>query len=144
MSNEPKGQTLKILSKTLNVQEIDLLQEQKNQINFSLLKLINLSSLVFTIIPPINILVPLIIMFVKKQFNPLTKQIVSIQILWTILSVIIFMLSSFIKNWFTLGSKFSLIVMIILVLTNVLIILKNTIELDKKDKLFFKLNFSII
>lgn len=144
--NEPKGQTLKILANTLGIKENELLKKQEipNRVDLSLLKIINLSSLPFTVIPPVNIVVPLIIMFAKKQFNPLTKQIVSVQILWTVLSVILFMLSAFMKNWFSLGNKFSLVVMIFLVLCNVFIILRNTAEIDKKEKLFFRLNFNII
>jgi len=143
---EPKGQTLRILSQSLGIKENELRekQEPQHEINFSLIKGINISSLFFTIIPPLNIVLPLIFMFVKKQFNPLTKQIVSIQIVWSIIALIIFMLTSFIKNWLSLGSKFSLVVMVILVLSNVLIILKNTAEIDKKGKLFFYLNFNII
>ena len=144
--NEPKGQTLKILAKTLGIKENELLEKEEAQIeiNSNLIKIINLSSLPFTIIPPANIIIPLVIMFAKKQFNPLAKQIVSIQILWLIFGVIIFMLSSFMKNWFSLGSNFILVVMILLVLSNVFIILINTAEIDKKGKLFFRLNFSII
>lgn len=144
--NEPKGQTLKILAKTLGIKENELLEKEEAQIetNSTLIKIINLSSLPFTIIPPANIIIPLVIMFAKKQFNPLVKQIVSIQILWLIFAVIIFMLSSFMKNWFSLESNFILVVMILLVLSNVFIILINTAEIDKKGKLFFRLNFSII
>ena len=144
--NEPKGYTLKLLAKTLGINENELLkkQEPKTDINFTSIKIINLSSLFFTIIPPINIFIPLVIIFARKEFNPLTKQIVSIQILWLIFSVIIFMLSSFTKNWFSLGNKFTLIVMILLILSNVFIILKNALEIDKRGKLFFRLNFSLI
>lgn len=144
--NEPKGQTLKILAKTLGVKENELLEKEETNIEFNstLLKIINLSSLPFTVIPPANIVIPLVIMFTKKQFNPMAKQIVSIQILWLIIAGIIFMLSSFMKNWFSLGNKFILIVMILLVLSNMFIILKNTAEIDKKGKLFFRLNFSLI
>lgn len=143
---DPKGQTLKILAKSLDVQENELFEqtETPNPINLSLLKIINLSSLPFCFIPPVNIALPLMIMSAKKEFNALTKQIVSVQILWTVFAVLIFLLASIIKNWYSLGSKFILIVMIILVLSNVLIILRNTAEIDKKGKLFFRLNFSII
>lgn len=144
--NEPKGQTLKILAKTLTIKESELLEKEATHIEFNstLFKIINLSSLPFTIIPPANIVVPLVIMLAKKQFSPLAKQIVSIQILWLIIAGIIFMLSSFMKNWFSLGNKFILIVMILLVLSNMFIILKNTAEIDKNRKLFFRLNFSLI
>ncbi|MBN2892336.1 MAG: helix-turn-helix domain-containing protein, partial [Bacteroidales bacterium] len=144
--NEPKGQTLKLLAKTLGIKENELLkkEETKIEINSTLIKIINLSSLPFTIIPPVNIIIPLVIMFVKKQFNPLAKQIVSIQILWLIFAVIIFMLSSFMKNWFSLGNIFILVIMILLVLSNVFIILRNAVEIDKRGRLFFRLNFSLI
>lgn len=144
--NEPKGQTLKLLAKTLGIKENELLkkEETKFEINSTLIKIINLSSLPFTIIPPANIIIPLVLMFAKKQFNPLTKQIVSIQILWLIFSVIIFMLTSFAKKWFSLENKFTLIVMILLVLSNVFIILRNAVEIDKRGKLFFRLKFSLI
>lgn len=150
---EPKGQTLKILAKTLGIQEKELLRQEEIQsvtevenpeLNFTLLKIINLSSLPFTVFPPANIIIPLILMFVLKQFNPLTKQLITVQILWTIVSVILFMLCAFIKNWFSLGNSFTMIVMIILVLSNVFIILINTAEIDRNKKLYFKLNFSII
>lgn len=144
--NEPKGHTLKLLAKTLGIKENELVEEVETKIEnkSSVIKIINISSLIFSIIPPINIIVPLVIIFTKKQFNPITKQIVSIQILWLIFSVIIFMLSSFAKNWFSLGNKFTLIVMILLVLFNVFIILRNALEIDKRGKLFFRLNFSLI
>lgn len=144
--NEPKGQTLKILAKTLGIQENELLKKEeiKTEINSTLIKMINLSSLPFTLFPPTNIIIPLAIIFAKKQFNPLAKQIVSIQILWFIFAFIIFMISSFLKNWYALGSKFILVVMIVLVLSNIFIILRNSAEIDQKGKLFFKMNFSLI
>lgn len=148
----PKGYTLKALAKALGVMESDLLREVAetnqadvpDQTNLTWLKLINLSSLPFTIIPPANIVLPLLIMLAKKQFTPLTKQIVSVQIMWTILAPIIFMLGAFMKNWFDWSNKFTLIIMILLVLSNVFIILRNTAELDKNKSLFIKLNFNII
>ena len=143
---EPKGYTLKVLAKALNIEENELLEEkdEPNISNYGLIKFINLSSLPFTIFPPANIVLPLIIIFITKQFNPLTKQIVSVQIMWTILSVILFMLSAFMKNWFSLGNRFSLITMVLLVLVNVFVILRNTAEIDRNRKLRFQLNFSII
>ena len=143
---EPKGHTLKMLARTLDVKEEQLLErnEDVNQIKPGLLKIINLSSLPFTLLPPLNIILPLIIMFAKKEFNPLTRQIVSVQIFWTICAGIIFMLSAFMKNWFSLGSDLVLGVMIFLVLSNFYIILRNSAEIDKKQKLRIRLGFNII
>ncbi len=143
---EPKGYTLKVLSKTLNVSYNELINKADIQysVNYQLIKLINLSSLFVTFIPPLNIILPLVIMFIKKEFGPLSKQIVSIQILWTILSFILFMATSLMKNWFSLGSKFILIIMVLLGLTNVAIILFNAIAIDKDKKLSVQLNFSFL
>lgn len=143
---EPKGHTLRLLANALGVNESDLLDKEDapTKTNSTLIKIINISSLPFTIFPPANIVIPLIIMFVKKKFNPLTKEIISIQILWLIFAAIIFMLSCIIRKWLFLGSNFILIMMILLVLLNVVIILRNSVEIDKKNKLFFRLNFSLI
>lgn len=155
---DPKGYTLRVLGETLGIQEKELLSkrieiensEENNEIatpneepfslNYSLIKLINLSSLPFILLPPLNILLPLILMFTMNLKNPITKQIVSVQIMWTILAPIVFMLGVFMK----LGNKFTLAIMILLVLSNVYIILRNAIEIDKKRKLYYKLNFNMI
>lgn len=154
---EPKGYTLRVLAKTLEVEEFELTnktteiekttifiekEETKEDvlINYTSLKLINLSSIPFIIIPPLNILIPIILMFAMKQKNDLTKQLISLQILWTIIAPILFMLGIFMKP----GNKFTLLFMIILFLSNVFIILGNAIEIDKNKRLRFKLNFSMI
>ena len=143
---DPKGYTLKVLSKALHVGSNELIDtiETKDSIDFPLIKLINLSSLPATIFPPLNIALPLLIMFLKKEFTPISKQLVSIQILWTIFSFILFMIGSFIKNWLSLGSKFILIVMVVLVLINIAIILLNAISIDKRKEPFVILNFSFL
>lgn len=157
---EPKGHTLKSLAHSLGVKEQELrpkedlpietedpLLETEGKVietSTTLIKMINLSSLPFIFIPFASIVIPLLIMFFKKKFVPITKSIVTIQILWLICAVTIFMLSAFMKNWFLLGRKFMPVIMILLVLSNVVIILRNAIEIDKKGKLFFKLNFSLI
>ncbi|MGG5487853.1 helix-turn-helix domain-containing protein [Gaetbulibacter sp. PBL-D1] len=143
---EPKGYTLKSLAKALEIEEKSLLPEQDETIESDLgvLKLINFSALPFTVIPPLNIIVPLIVMFVKKEFNAITKQLVTIQILWTIIAVIIFMTASLLKNWLDLNSKSILVVMIFLLLSNLFIVIRNAFEIDKNGKLFFQLKFSII
>lgn len=154
---EAKGYTLRVLARALEVEEANLLYKGSKQeksgivqereeskeagmINYSYLKLINLSSILFIVIPPLNILVPLVLMLKMNQKNSITKQLISVQILWTILAPIVFMLGAFLK----LGNKFTLIVMILIVLTNVFIVLRNAIELDRNRKLRYKLNFSMI
>lgn len=142
----PKGYTLKALAKALGLKENELqdIADQPGQFNYQLIKFINLSSIPVTLFPPLNIIFPLIIMGIKKEFSPMAKQLVSVQIMWTILSFILFMLGSFIKNWFLLGNKFTLIIMVLLVLSNFAIILFNAMAIDKNKNLYIKLNFSLI
>ena len=142
----PKGHTLKALAKALGIAESELSDNDrgKEPLNYSLIKLINLSTLPVAFLPPVNIIVPLLAMWFTKQSNSLTKQMVSLQILWATISVIIFLLTSFIKNWLSLGSKFSLAVMVFLVLANVFMVLRNAVEIDKRGKLYFVLNFDLI
>lgn len=154
---DPKGYTLRVLAKALEVKESELRTQevedetikntQKKEeaedaivINYSSLKLINLSSIPFIIIPPLNIIVPLILVMTMKQKNTLTKQVISVQILWTIIAPIVFMLGIFLK----LGHQFTLILMIAIALSNVFIILRNAIEIDRNKKLYYQLSFSMI
>lgn len=154
---EPKGFTLRALAKALEIEENELIYKEFQQekveiikdkrepqemvlINYSFLKIINLSSIPFIFIPPFNIIIPLVLMFTMKQKNSLTKQLISLQILWTILAPIVFMLGIFLK----LGNQFSLILLILIVLSNVFIILRNAIEIDKSKRLYYKLNFNMI
>ncbi|MET6991182.1 helix-turn-helix domain-containing protein [Sediminicola arcticus] len=142
----PKGHTLKVLATTLGIAETELLntKEKIGVMNYTLLKFINLSSLLGSVFPPVNILLPLLIMIIKKQFNPIAKQIVSVQISITIASFIIFMVSALIKNWFSLGNEFTMIIMALLVLANVCVIIINTAGIDKNKDLYIRLNFSFI
>lgn len=155
---KPKGHTLKTLSKTLEINDSDLLAEnnsieieeinlindeipQENEtINFSEIKLINLSSILFIIFPPLNILAPLLLSYLYKEKNNITKQIISVQIIWTISAPIIFMLGIFLK----LGRQFTLVLIIAIVLSNLYIILRNALEIDRNKKLHYNLNFNII
>ena len=154
----PKGYTLKTLAESLEVSENDLLtsetikeeivideiidttEENHSLFNSGLIKIINLSSLPFAWLPIANFLLPLLIMFFTKEKSPIVKQIISLQIFLAIISPIIFMLIALLK----LGSVSVMITMIVLVLANVYIILRNAYEIDKKQSLRYKLNFSFI
>ncbi|MBI2272367.1 MAG: helix-turn-helix transcriptional regulator [Bacteroidetes bacterium] len=154
---DPKGYTLRILSAKLGVPEISLLNKQpgidnkeapspttqhENPVlfNYALIRLINLSSIPFVILPPLNILLPLILMYTTKQKNPITRQIVSVQIMWTIVAPLLFLLGVFMK----LGSGFTPVLMLLLAASNVYIVLRNAVEIDKKNKLYYKLDFNMI
>ncbi|MBB6372292.1 helix-turn-helix domain-containing protein [Chryseobacterium shigense] len=155
---QPKGHTLKTLSKTLGIQENELLDEQtktENEIkveepaiisednsttDYSKIKLINMSSILFVVLPPLNILAPFILSYTLKQKNPITKQIITLQIFWTVLAPVLFMLGIFLK----LGRSFTIVLLALIVLSNIFLILRNTAEIDRKQKLRYKLNFNIL
>ncbi|HJV20935.1 MAG TPA: helix-turn-helix domain-containing protein [Sediminibacterium sp.] len=155
---DPKGYTLRVLSEKLGVQEMALQDKQPEAgnvkedngnatpaeapvlMNNSMIRLINLSSIPFIILPPLNVLVPLIIIFATKQKSPLTRQIVSVQMMWTILAPIIFLLVILTKP----GNVVTLGIMVLLALSNVWIVLRNAVNIDRKNELYIKLNFNLI
>ncbi|PWN67835.1 helix-turn-helix domain-containing protein [Chryseobacterium oncorhynchi] len=157
---EPKGHTLRVLVQALEIDEILLqdiaitpekaeviddniiteVKEEQSDINYSQIKIINLSSLLFILLPPLNILVPFLLMFKMRQRNTLARQIISVQMIWTVMAPIVFMLGIFLK----LGRQFTLVLMIFIVLSNVFIILRNAAEIDRNKKLYYRLKFSMI
>ncbi|KAA5535584.1 helix-turn-helix domain-containing protein [Paenimyroides baculatum] len=152
----PKGHTLKTLSKSLDISENELLDitaeiepiddevpkilQLESAVDFGKVKLINLSSILFVVLPPLNIIAPLVLSYVLKQRNPITKQIVSLQILWTILAPVFFMFGIFLK----LGRSFTIVVLFVIALSNIYLILRNSAELDRNKKLHYRLNFNLI
>lgn len=157
---EPKGHTLRALAQALDIDEnllqdiavtpeiveviddmvITEVKEEQSNINYSQIKIINLSSLLFILLPPLNILVPFLLMFTMKQRNTLARQIISVQMIWTVMAPIVFMLGIFLK----LGRQFTLVLLILIVLSNVFIILRNAAEIDRNKKLYYRLKFSMI
>lgn len=143
---ELKGHTLNALSKALEIDEKKLVQDNldKKEDNIRLIKLINMSSLLLLIIPLGSIILPLIIMYWKKEVNSITKQIVSIQILWTLSFPLIVLIVIFLGNLFPLSKQTVPLTMLLLILVNAYIIIRNTVEVDKNKKLYINLKFSLI
>jgi len=143
---EPKGHTLKVLSKTLGVKENDLKdnKSESETINYQLSKHINISSIFGVIFPPLNIILPFLIMKHKKQINEINKQIVSIQIIWTLSFLIIMILVNIIGDWFSVDNEVVPLAVLFIIIINLYIILRNTVELDKNQKLRINLKFSVI
>ncbi|GGG63412.1 helix-turn-helix domain-containing protein [Epilithonimonas arachidiradicis] len=158
---EPKGYTLKTLASSLDVSEKDLLTpiiltevvvenpiveepvlpiENEAIENLTLIKIINLSSLPLCWFPIANFLPPLLIMLISKQKSPLVKQIISLQIILAVIAPIIFMLVVILK----LGKASVMVTMIALTLVNIFIILRNAYQLDKKQSLYYKLDFNLL
>lgn len=165
---QPKGYTLKVLAIALEISEEELSQKAFKQSIYEsqvplteketlikntvkdessdrlLYKLLNISSLPFTLFPPLNIIVPLSIALYKKENHLIVKQIISVQIIWTIIAFITFMLGVFIRKWFALNNWFIISIMVGLILFNFGIIIRNAIELTKRKKLTNRLNINIL
>lgn len=155
---QPKGYTLKTLALSLDVPESDLripeipspkeieaeeipeITEKEDPVNLTLVKLINLSSLPLSWFPVANILPPLLIMIFTKEKSQIVRQIISLQLFLAIISPVIFMIIVLFRP----GNSAVLAVMVLLVLINMYIILRNTYEIDRKGRLYYKLNFSIL
>ena len=165
---QPKGYTLKVLAIALEISEEELTQKAFKQSIYEsqvplteketlikntvkdessdrlLYKLLNISSLPFTLFLPLNIIVPLSIALYKKENHLIVKQIISVQIIWTIIAFITFMLGVFIRKWFALNNWFIISIMVGLILFNFGIIIRNAIELTKRKKLTNRLNINIL
>ena len=122
------------------VEEIPEIPEKEKPVNFTLVKLINLSSIPLAWFPVANVLPPLLIMLFTKEKSPIVKQIISLQVFLAIISPVVFMITALFKP----GHSVVLAVMILLVLINIYIILRNAYHIDRKGELYYKLNFSIL
>lgn len=142
----PKGHTLKALASALGINESDLLDEieTSSKDTRAWLKIINLSVLPFILFPPLNIAAPLLIMYLKKQFTPVAKQIVSLQILMTLLAALLFLAILILNDWFSVRSRFTLLIPLTWIITNAVIILRNAAQIDKNQTLRIYMNFSIL
>ena len=142
----PKGYTLKTLAAALGVAGPDLLDDTEivSTQERKWLKIINLSPLLFVLIPPLNIVAPLAIMCLKKRFTFVTRQVVSIQILMTLLAALLYLLVLMLNDWFAVKSKFMILIPAAWVLLNCIVILVNAAAIDRCGKLHICLNFNII
>lgn len=143
---ELKGHTLDALSIALGISSDKLISNSPKQeeMNWSLLKLINISSIFLIFIPLASILLPLIITYWKKAFNPITKQIITIQILWTFSFPLVVLAGAFIGKLVDLNKQMVPILILLMLLINTYIIIRNTIELDKNKTLYISLKFSVL
>jgi transcriptional regulator with XRE-family HTH domain len=142
---DPKGYTLNALAKTLGINESNLVTNSAKvqESNTGLVNLINLSSLIVVFVPIATFILPLIITLIKKQLNSLTQQIILIQVLWSVLMIVVYLAGSIVLVT-ELSRNIGMLFILLLILVNAFIILRNSIELKKTGRLYFKLKHSII
>jgi transcriptional regulator with XRE-family HTH domain len=142
----PQGYTLRALAEALGVNEAELLETgQSHTINSNKwLKIINLSALPFMVIPPLNIAVPLLLMIWQKQSSPVSRKIISIQILWTLIAIVLMVLVMILNDWFGVKSQLTLLIPLTWLLVNVIVILLNAAAIEKNGNLRISMNFSFL
>jgi transcriptional regulator with XRE-family HTH domain len=131
----PKGYTLRVLAQALNVNEsefsaYDMPTESEN---LTWIKIINLSSLPFSILPPLNVLVPIAIMLFKKQHSCKVRQLISIQIVSTLIAVLLMLVIFMLNDWLGVKSNVKLLIPLSWILMNIIVILRNAIGLNKGE-----------
>nr|WP_299000575.1 helix-turn-helix domain-containing protein [uncultured Allomuricauda sp.] len=130
--NPLKGFTLESIANALKVLPENLLT---SHIDVERIKLINIATLSFFIIPFGNIIVPTILTYKSKskKSKALGKDIVSTQIIWTITLSVLLIITPFTRQWIPFNIPF---LIILLICINVFIVFKNAVRLTNKSELY--------
>ncbi|PZR29192.1 MAG: DNA-binding protein [Citrobacter freundii] len=132
---EPKGFTLRALAKALEVDESYFesteTHENENQDTRKWNKIVNLSSLPFIWLPPLNIFIPLALLLWKKQTNPVNKKLLSIQIVWTLIAIVLLIFVLILTDWFGVESNIKMLIPVIWISLNGVVIVRNALVLGK-------------
>jgi len=102
-------------------------------VNLKWCKLINLCALPFLLLPPLNILVPLAIIFAKKQDCRLARQLISLQIIWTLILGFLLIVVMMLNDWLGVKSQYTMLIPIVWVLVGAIMIIKNAMEMAKTE-----------
>lgn len=145
---EPKGFTLKSIAKALEIESTDLFEENINDsgVDIAQAKLINIASLAYWVLPFGNIIVPSILIY--KQSGSVTRKIglnmLSIQILWTLLTSALLLLSPAIQVRLATTVPIIFVVLFSMFCLNAFIIIRNAIELNRSGKPYILLKYSLL
>ena len=142
--NIPKNYTLKAIAKVFEIDVDQLIEKQEfndvrnRKSDLVSIKFLNLSALLFLIIPFGNLIFPSIIWYKirnENEFNGIGLQIINIQIFWTLLLCFFLILSPFLQKILSLKFPLLLVVFFTMAIINVVIILINTVSINKKINL---------
>lgn len=142
----PKGFTLKSIAKVLEIEPEIITKNKENNLDFNQVKIINLSALSFIIIPFGNIILPSILTYKSKdeRIKSFGKNIISIQIIWTLVTSVLMIISPFLQNLISVKIPIIISFLVLLMSLNIIIIIVNGIYLTKKSNLYIKLKFSFL
>lgn len=135
-----KGHTLKTIAKTLETDSENLIFKNENP-EIERAKLINLSALSGLIVPFGSIVLPLILTYKTKDHlnKEIGKQIVSVQIILSLLLSVIMIICPFVQKIFSVKVPLFIFPLIIILSLKLLIVIVNGISLNKKQELAIKL-----
>lgn len=144
----PRGHTLKSICLALEISSADLVDQVNSDSNLDTaqLKLINLCSLFCWVLPFGNIIIPSFLIY--RQDDLPTRQMalnmLSVQILWTLLTSALLLLSPAMQV--SLGIRVPLIfVSLFLMLSlNTFIIVRNAVALSKNGRPYILLKYSLL
>ncbi len=138
---QPKGHTLKMLAKVFDVECFELFEIPETlsyeSDGIKKIKALNTSILTFLIIPYGNIIFPFIIYFKnqEKEFRRVASDIISLQILWTLITSVLLILSPFIQDNFGLDSPLILWIGLLCFIINLIVNFINANSLNKAGTL---------
>lgn len=138
--NVLKGFTLKTIAEALETNPENLIIKKEN-IQIERAKLINLSVLSGLIIPFGSVIFPLVLTYKTQdaQNKEIGKQIVSLQIVLSLILSVIMIVSPFIQRLFTFKFPLFIIPLIAILCIKFLIVILNGIRLNQKQELAIKL-----
>jgi transcriptional regulator with XRE-family HTH domain len=142
----PKGFSLQSIARVFDISPEKLMQSADEHVDFNRVKIINLSALSFFILPFGNIILPSIITYRSKNetVRMYGKDMISIQIIWTLVTSILMIISPFFQSLIPITPPLFIIILVLLMCINVFIIIKNGLSLTKNSTLDIKLKTNIL
>lgn len=142
----PRGHTLRSIANAFGTSPETFVQNEELNLTSNRIKLINLSALSFLIIPFGNIILPSLLTYKTKNVNARSvgKDIISTQIIWSITTSILMIISPFLQVYISLKIPLFIIILVLLISLNVLLILRTGIQLSRNSNLYMSLKFSIL
>lgn len=132
-----KGHSLESIAGALKIKPENLINKKND---LEKIKIINISTLSFCIVPFGNIIFPAILIYRSRndKTKSMGKDILSIQIIWTIITSILLVACPFIQVFLQINFPLIIIILITLFSINIFIIFKNSISLTNNSTLYIK------
>jgi transcriptional regulator with XRE-family HTH domain len=129
----PKGYTLRVLAVALGVAETAFSEPVKapDTAHLKWCKLINLCALPLLLLPPLNVFVPLAIIFGKKQDSRLARQLISLQLIWALIAGLLLVVVMMLKDWLGVKSQYTLLIPIVWLLAGAVMIIRNAMGMAR-------------